>query len=229
MARGHVYFPFLPFPPVVPPTIWPRSRNEFTIPAGLLQSPFFDTAAPAALTYGSAGHIVGHEISHAFDVNGRHYNGRGERADWWSAASKAAYEAKASCFTRLFDTYAPPGLGVNVTVDGALTLPENLADAGGLAAAAVAWRAAVAAGQTGPANARLDVAFTHEQLFFLGYAQTYCRKRTARSMLSRLRTNRHAPGRFRLQGGLSQHPGFAAAFNCARGTPYNPPKRCSLW
>lgn len=122
-----------------------------------------------------------------------------------------------------------PNVGSNVTVDGELTLPENLADAGGLAAAAVAWDTAVAAGKTGPANARLDAAFTPQQLFFLGYAQTHCRKRTVRSTLERLISNPHSPGRFRLQGGLSQHPGFAAAFSCAPDTPYNPPKRCTLW
>lgn len=226
----------MPHPPlplhVVRPPSGPtsaRSRNEFTIPAGLLQAPFFDPAAPAGLTYGSAGHIIGHEITHAFDNNGHRYNGRGERVNWWSDAAAAAYKAKTGCFVRLFDAYTPPGLGANVTVDGALTLPENLADAGGLASAALAWEAAVKAGKTGPANARLDEAFSPTQLFYLGYAQTYCRKRTPRSLLERLSSNRHAPGRFRLQGGLSQHPGFAAAFSCAPATPYNPPKRCSLW
>lgn len=134
-----------------------------------------------------------------------------------------------TAFARLYDTYRPPSLGGNVTVDGSLTLPDNLADAGGVASAALALNAAVAAGQTGPANARLEDAFTPQQLFYLGYAQTYCRKRTPRSLLERLSTNRHAPARFRLQGGLSQHPGFATAFSCAPGTPYNPPKRCSLW
>ncbi|GAB0491675.1 hypothetical protein MMPV_002929 [Pyropia vietnamensis] len=205
------------------------SRNEITIPAGLLQTPFFDLAAPAALTYGSAGHIVGHEISHAFDNNGHRYNARGEWDNWWSDAAAAAYKSKTKCFVKLFDSYVVPGVGANVTVDGQLTLPENLADAGGLAAAAIAWDKAVAAGKTGPANPRLNAAFTPKQLFFLGYAQTYCRKRTVRSMLDRLSNNRHSPGQFRLQGGLSQHPGFAAAFSCAPGTPYNPPKRCSLW
>ncbi|KAK1866202.1 hypothetical protein I4F81_008722 [Pyropia yezoensis] len=167
-------------------------RNEYTIAAGILQSPIFDPAAPAAQSYGSAGFLVGHEITHAFDNRNRR-------------------------------------LGGNVTVDGSLTLPDNLADAGGVASAALALNAAVAAGQTGPANARLEDAFTPQQLFYLGYAQTYCRKRTPRSLLERLSTNRHAPARFRLQGGLSQHPGFATAFSCAPGTPYNPPKRCSLW
>lgn len=207
----------------------PRSRNEYTIPAGLLQSPFFDLDAPAALSYGSAGHIIGHEVTHSFDNRNRRYDERGERRDWWSAASAAAYKKKTDCFSRLYDTYRPPSLGGNVTVDGSLTLPENLADAGGLASAAIAWEAAVAAGRTGAANARLEKEFTPQQLFYLGYAQTYCRKRTPRSLLERLSTNRHAPARFRLQGGLSQHPGFATAFSCAPGTPYNPPKRCSLW
>lgn len=205
-------------------------RNEFTIPAGILQVPFFSPAAPHALTFGAVGRTVGHEITHGFDNRGRRFDGGGLYQKWWTPASEAAFEKKAQCFIDLFNTYVPPDLaGTGLHVDGKLTLPENLADAGGIKASWEAFRARVEARRAGPRNAKLHARFNDDQLFAVGFAQTWCRKYTLPAQRARLADDVHSPGRFRAEGTLSQFPPFAAAFQCRRGARYNPPTRCSLW
>lgn len=204
-------------------------RNEFTIPVGILQVPFFSPAAPHALTFGAVGRTTGHEITHGFDNRGRRYDGRGVYVNWWSAATDAAFETKAQCFVDLFNTYVPPDLAPDLHVDGSNTLPENLADAGGIKASWEAFQARVASRRTGPRNAKLHALFNDDQLFAVGFAQTWCRKYTVAAQRKRLVDDVHSPGRFRAEGTLSQFPPFAAAFKCEVGARYNPAKRCALW
>lgn len=203
-------------------------RNEFTIPVGILQVPFFAPNMPHALTFGAVGRTMGHEITHGFDNRGRRFDGRGVYVNWWSESTNAAFEKKAQCFIDLFNTYVPPDLP-GMHVDGENTLPENLADAGGVKASWEAFQARVAGRKTGPRNAKLHALFNDDQLFALGFAQTWCRKYTVEAQRKRLADDVHSPGRFRAEGTLSQFPPFAAAFKCKSGARYNPPKRCSLW
>ncbi|GAB0489046.1 hypothetical protein MMPV_000262 [Pyropia vietnamensis] len=203
-------------------------RNEFTIPAGILQVPFFSPNAPHALTFGAVGRTMGHEITHGFDNRGRRFDGRGVYTQWWSNSTDSAFEKKAQCFVDLFNTYVPPDLP-NLHVDGSNTLPENLADAGGIKSSWEAFQARVSARRAGPRNPKLHAKFNDDQLFAIGFAQTWCRKYTVEAQRKRLKEDVHSPGRFRAEGTLSQFPPFAAAFKCKAGARYNPAKRCSLW
>ncbi|OSX78852.1 hypothetical protein BU14_0096s0005 [Porphyra umbilicalis] len=204
------------------------SRVEIYIPAGILQSPAFAPSAPHALTFGGIGRTIGHEYTHGFDNRGRAYDGRGLAASWWSPESDAAFYAKARCLVNLFDGYVPPDLPAS-TVDGAHTLPENIADAGGIRSAWAAWQRRSAAGAVGPTNAVLSAKFSNDQLFFLGFAQTWCRRVRVERQAAKLKSDVHSPARFRAEGTLSQFAPFAAAFKCPPGSRYNPPTRCSLW
>jgi len=203
-------------------------RTEYYIPAAILQTPAFNPAAPHALTLGGVGRVMGHELNHAFDSRNRNYDDRGLLVDWWSPASRAAYDERAQCLADLFDTYVPPDLPCS-HVRGKKTVRENQADAGGIRSAWRVWQARKAAGATGPANAVLSAKFTPDQLFFVGVAQTWCRVQSVEKQRGKLHSDSHSPGQFRVEGTLSQFAPFAAAFNCAAGTRYNPLKRCELW
>jgi predicted metalloendopeptidase len=226
-------------------------RNEIVIPAGILRHPFFSDAFPAAMNYGSLGSIVGHELSHGEDDAGRKYDATGRLRDWYSTRSSKAYDEREKCYISLYDTYKPRDLDVHLL--GNLTLGENLADINGVKIAYLAFRNAVAANSSArfsedahewsvrdnaavvaaqaepPPNKVLAHELTNNQLFFVAFAQNYCMLARPDALRVWVTTDPHSPGRFRVQGSLSQTREFAEAFKCRNGSKYNPEQRCNLW
>jgi endothelin-converting enzyme len=157
--------------------------NEIVFPAGIMQFPVFDVNVPQYLSYGAFGSVSGHELSHAFDSTGRHYDQNGNYTDWWTNTTVANFQERADCFVDQYHKYSVPGPdGKPLYVNGKLTLGENIADAGGVSAAFAAWkkREAEMPNENLPG---LDF-FTQDQLFFVSYAGWWCGKSRKESAIS---------------------------------------------
>jgi putative endopeptidase len=196
--------------------------NEMAFPAGILQPPFYTLGANDAVNYGAIGLVVGHELTHGFDDEGRQYDARGNLSDWWSKPVAAEFDRRAECVARQYDGYTAVD---ELKVNGKLTLGENLADLGGLKLAFAAYRAS-RAGQ--PEEAPVG-GFSADQQFFLAHAQAWCGH--ARPELARKRalTDPHSPPRWRVNGPLANLAEFAAAFQCGPGAPMVRAERCDIW
>lgn len=168
--------------------------NEIVFPAGIMQAPvFYDASVPHYLTYGAFGAVAGHELSHAFDSTGSHYDETGNYTDWFDEATAVAFAERTQCFVRQYEEFSVVGpRGVQVPVNGQLTLGENIADAGGLHAAFVAWEGRVAE-RGGEALLPGLGGFTAEQLFFVSYGGFWCGKSTGERAVERIYTDPHAP------------------------------------
>jgi predicted metalloendopeptidase len=186
--------------------------------AGFLQPPVFDPRVDDAINFGGFGGVIGHEISHHFDDEGRKYDVDGNLAPWWSADDVARYQARAQC---LVDEYSRFRIDDGTPVDGRLTLGENIADNAGLR---LAWQAAQPASD-GP---RID-GFTAAQRFFLAWGQIRCENLSPEAARRQVHSDAHAPGRFRVDGVVSNMPELAAAFGCPVGAPMAPATRCRVW
>lgn len=201
------------------------SQNEIVFPAGILQPPFFDVTADDAVNYGAIGTVIGHEITHGYDDQGRKYDAEGNLNDWWSAADATEFDARAHRVELEYNGYAPlPGEFVN----GRLTLGENIADLGGLRLAYQALQRRLA---LEPARRRTVDGFTPEQRFFLAYAQIWrstCRDEEARR---RLAIDPHSPPAFRVRGAVLNMGEFAEAFSIPEGRPMfrSPTDRITIW
>jgi endothelin-converting enzyme/putative endopeptidase len=212
---------------MTPPTVnayYNPAMNEMVFPAGILQPPFFNKAAPDPVNYGAIGMVVGHELTHGFDDEGRRYDAKGNLTDWWTPAVAQEFDRRAECVVRQYAGYESlPGVKLN----GKLTLGENIADLGGLKLAHAAMRAAAEGRPPAPEVAGFDA----EQQFFVGYAQSWCAKYREENLRLRAVTDPHAPARWRVDGPLSNLPEFARAFRCADGTPMVRPaaERCEVW
>jgi predicted metalloendopeptidase len=176
------------------------------------------------VNYGGIGLVIGHEMTHGFDDEGRQFDADGNLKDWWTEADAKAYDARTELVVKQYDGYeALPGLKLN----GKLTLGENIADLGGLKIAYTAFLKSLE-GKAKPAP--VD-GFTAEQRFFLGYAQSW--RFTARDESARLRvmTDPHSPARFRVLGPLSNMPEFFQAFGCGENAPMVRPAalRPTIW
>ena len=200
------------------------SLNEIVFPAGILQAPFFTRGAPDAVNYGAIGMVVGHELTHGFDDQGRKYDGLGDLSDWWSPGVGQEFERRAACVVRQYQGYVAVD---DLRLDGKLTLGENIADLGGLKLAYAAYRASRAGKPPEPPVA----GFTPEQAFFLGHAQAWCT--AIRPEYARLRvvTDPHSPARWRVDGPLSNLLEFRRAFACPDGSPMARvgSDRCEVW
>jgi len=208
-----------------PPTVnayYNPSLNEMVFPAGILQPPFFTRGAPDAANYGAIGMVVGHELTHGFDDEGRKFDAEGNLADWWTPSVGREFERRAACLVEQFQGYEAEG---ETKVDGHLTLGENIADLGGLKLALAAWRASGAGKGAEPPVA----GFTPEQAFFLAYAQSWCTSVRPETARLRARTDPHSPPRWRVDGPLSNLPEFQRAFACPAGSPMVRANRCDVW
>ncbi|XP_012063295.1 PREDICTED: phosphate-regulating neutral endopeptidase [Atta cephalotes] len=198
--------------------------NHITIPAGILQFPFYELGLEA-LNYGAIGAIFGHELTHGFDPNGRFYDGDGNYRQWWTNESILEYSDRTKCFIDHYNTYYE--VEVNDYIDGELTLGENIADNGGLREAVVAykrWKTRHSYESLLPGLTQ----FTHEQLLFLSFAHLWCESYTAISLRWMMRGT-HCPGHVRLQAVLRNSKEFSTAWNCPAGSTMNPLKKCRLW
>lgn len=213
---------------MTPPTVnayYDASKNEIVFPAGILQPPFFNRAAPEAVNYGAIGMVVGHELTHGFDDQGRRYDAEGNLVDWWTPGVSKEFDERAGCIVDQFGGYETlPGVRLN----GELTLGENIADLGGLR---LAFAALQAARRSEPGADAPVAGFSPEQQFFVGYAQSWCAKYREENLRLRAVTDPHSPARYRVNGPLSNMREFAAAFGCAEGTPMVRPaeRRCEVW
>jgi endothelin-converting enzyme/putative endopeptidase len=208
-------------PPWITNAYYSPERNDIVFPAGILQPPFFDEARPAAANYGAIGSVMGHELTHGFDDQGRQYDGTGALVDWWTPAVADEFSRRTACLVQQFGAFEPlPG----VHVDGSLTLGENLADVGGLKLAYAAFHA-----PDGGAGAGAPGFFTPDQQFFIAFAQDWCENDRPAYEADLLRTDPHAPARYRVNGSVANVPEFAAAFRCGAGAALAPANRCDVW
>ncbi|GDX79644.1 peptidase M13 [Deltaproteobacteria bacterium] len=195
--------------------------NEFAYPAGILQAPFFSRDFPAARNYGAIGAVMGHELSHGFDDQGRKFDGDGKMTEWWSPEVSTRYEAQTKCVKEQFDGFA---IADGTHVKGDLTLGENIGDLGGVRASYRAFQAT--AGYKEPTGI---ATLNQDQLFFVAYAQNWCTVSSPQYDKMIVASNPHSPNRFRVLGPLQNLPEFHAAFGCAVGSGMRPAKQCEVW
>lgn len=197
-------------------------ENEIVFPAGILQAPFFDPHADAAVNYGAIGAIIGHEISHGFDDQGRRIDATGAVKDWWTSADAAAFQARAKAFGAQYDSYEPvAGMHIN----GDLTMGENIADMAGLLIALDAYHASLA-GNTAPV---VD-GYSGDQRFFLAFAQAWRSKQRPDSVRAEITSDPHSPAKFRIIGTVRNDDAWYTAFNVTTGTYYlKPDDRVRIW
>jgi predicted metalloendopeptidase len=199
------------------------SLNEIVFPAAILQAPFFDVAAEDAVNYGAIGAIIGHEISHAFDDQGCKYDSEGNLNNWWTAEDQAAFHRKSAHLVEQFSEYSPLS---GKSVNGELTLGENIADLSGLSIAYKAWRLSLQ-GDEAPV---IDN-WTGDQRFFMGWAQSWQRKYRDAELIQRLLVDPHSPSMYRSNGPMSNFDPFYTAFQVQPGDAmYRPPQnRIRIW
>ncbi|MBP1624338.1 MAG: endothelin-converting enzyme, partial [Acidobacteria bacterium] len=208
---------------MTPPTVnayYNPLENNINFPAGILQPPFFDRKGDDGPNYGGIGAVIGHELTHGFDDQGRQFDAKGNLSDWWTAGDSKAFEERAQCFV---DEYSQFVAVDDVHVNGKLTLGENTADNGGVRIALMAYLA-------GPAKkAKTIRGFTPEQRLFLGWGQVWCQNSTPESERLQAQSNEHSSPRFRVNGVVRNMPEFEKAFQCKPGSAMAPEKRCRVW
>ncbi|KAK4207820.1 hypothetical protein QBC37DRAFT_432880 [Rhypophila decipiens] len=188
--------------------------NTIFINAGFAQTPIFHSDLPSYTLYGGLGVVIGHEITHGFDTTGKAFDERGALRNWWDNSSATAYEEKAECFVDQFDKFQVPIPGDKVAnVSGLKTLGENIADAGGLSASFKAWKA-LSDGEKDSKNLPGLENFTHEQLFFLSWANSWCAVIDPETSEQILLGDNHAPDRYRIIGGVQNSREFKETWNC---------------
>ncbi|KAF6826254.1 endothelin-converting enzyme [Colletotrichum plurivorum] len=197
--------------------------NEIVFPAGIMQFPVFDVDVPAYMSYGAFGSVAGHELSHAFDSTGRHYDQNGNYTDWWTDDTVKAFEQRAQCFIDQYSDFTVPGPDDKpLHVNGRLTLGENIADAGGLSASFQAWKRR--AHERPNKNLPGLEHFTQEQLFFVTYSNWWCGKSRKDTAINHIYTDPHAPKWARILGTMSNSREFKESFQCKDKKP-----TCQLW
>jgi putative endopeptidase len=200
------------------------SRNEIVFPAGILQPPFFYLDGDDAVNYGAIGVVIGHEITHGFDDQGRKYDKDGNLKEWWTKQDSARFEERAQKVVAQYNNFV---VFDSLHVDGRLTLGENIADIGGLAISYDAYLMAIG-GKPAPADIN---GFTHTQRFFLAYSQVWSQNIRDKELIRRLKEDVHSPGEFRVNGALFQHDEFYKAFDisAAHKLFLAPEKRAYIW
>ena len=214
---------------MTPPTVnayYNPNMNEIVFPAGILQPPFFYANADDAINYGGIGAVIGHEMTHGFDDQGRQFDAAGNLRDWWTPESAAKFKERSQAIVKQYNEYEPlPGLHVN----GDLTQGENIADLGGVKLAYAALQKALEKNPQARAG-KID-GFTPDQRFFLSFATIWKSKQRDEDLKLRLNTDPHSPAHYRVDGPLSNLPEFQKAFNLPDNCPMvrAPDKRVNIW
>ncbi len=198
-------------------------KNEIVFPAAVLQPPFFDLSAEDAVNYGAIGAVIGHEIGHGFDDQGRRFDGDGKLRDWWTPEDETEFQKRAKLLIEQFNGYSPlPGMNVN----GELTLGENIGDLGGLSIAYKAYRISLG----GKSSPTID-GLSGDQRFFMGWAQAWRAKAREEYLRRQVLADPHAWAEFRANGPLGNIPEFYAAFGVKPGDKLfiAPEKRVKIW
>ncbi|XP_034527088.1 membrane metallo-endopeptidase-like 1 [Ailuropoda melanoleuca] len=202
------------------------NRNQIVFPAGILQPPFFSKEQPQALNFGGIGMVIGHEITHGFDDNGRNFDKNGNMLDWWSNFSAQHFQEQSECMVHQYGNYSWD-LADNQNVNGFSTLGENIADNGGVRQAHKAYLKWMAEGGKDQQLPGLELSY--DQLFFINYAQVWCGSYRPEFAIQSIKTDVHSPLKYRVLGSLQNLAAFADAFHCAQGTHMHPHERCRVW
>nr|XP_035945490.1 membrane metallo-endopeptidase-like 1 isoform X6 [Halichoerus grypus] len=202
------------------------NRNQIVFPAGILQPPFFSKEQPQALNFGGIGMVIGHEITHGFDDNGRNFDKNGNMLDWWSNFSAQHFQKQSECMIHQYGNYSWD-LADNQNVNGFSTLGENIADNGGVRQAYKAYLKWMAEGGKDQQLPGLELSY--DQLFFINYAQVWCGSYRPEFAIQSIKTDVHSPLKYRVLGSLQNLGAFADAFHCAEGTHMHPHERCRVW
>jgi endothelin-converting enzyme/putative endopeptidase len=207
-----------------PPTVnayYDPSMNTINFPAGVLQPPLYDSKEDDAPNYGDTGGTIGHELTHGFDDEGRQFDGQGNLRDWWTPADAKGFEDRINCQR---DQYAGYVIVDDIHINSKLTSGEDVADLGGTLLAYLAWKK-----QTAGMNLETKDGFTPDQRFFIGYAQWACENNRPENLRVSAVTNPHSPGKYRVNGIVSDLPQFQQAFACKAGQPMVSAKACKIW
>jgi endothelin-converting enzyme/putative endopeptidase len=210
-----------PYPPMTVNASYNPLQNNITFPAGILQPPFFDNQADDALNYGAIGAAIGHELTHGFDDEGAKFDPDGNLKDWWTSKDKEEFEKRTSCIK---DQYADYNALPAVKLNGKLTLGENTADNGGLRIAYMALQDSLGGKDPAPIDG-----LAAQQRLFLGFANVWCQNRT--DQISRYLANidPHSPGKWRVNGTVSNMPEFREAYHCKPDAAIVRQNACRVW
>ena len=210
---------------MTPPTVnayYNSQMNDINFPAGVLQPPLYDPKLDDAPNYGNTGSTIGHELTHAFDDEGRQFDGQGNLKDWWTPEDAKKFEERVQCVR---DQYAQYTIVEEIKINSKLTSGEDVADLGGTLLAYIAWKDAVAGQHLEPVDG-----FTPDQRFFIGFAQWACENERPENLRANAITNPHSPGKYRINGIVSNMPEFWKAFNCHEGNPMvRGAQACKVW
>ena len=200
----------------------PARRTTSTSPPASCSRRSTAPSADAAVNFGGAGAVIGHELTHGFDDQGRQFDAQGNLRDWWTADDAKAFDERASC---VVDQYAGYTAVDDVKLNGKLTLGENTADNGGLRLALMAYLASARRRRRPKVARRLHAGAA----LFLGWAQVWCENRRPKTSACRRRPTRTRPGRYRVNGVVSNMPEFQKAFSCKADAPMVRAKSCRVW
>jgi putative endopeptidase len=201
------------------------SYNEIVFPAGILQPPFFDKNMDDAVNFGGIGLVIGHELTHGFDDQGRKFDPTGNLRDWWTEQDGKEFEKRVSCVADEYSSFVAVD---NMHLNGRLTLGENTADNGGARVALAALEQMIADDKTGKESQKID-GFTPEQRFFLGFGRVWCEKQRPENLRMQVSTNPHSPGKYRVNGVVQNMPEFQKAWGCKAGQPMVAENACHVW
>ena len=211
---------------MTPPTVnayYNLQMNDINFPAGVLQPPLYDAKMDAAPNYGNTGSTIGHELTHAFDDEGRQFDAKGNLKDWWTNEDADQFMKHADCVVNQYGQYV---IVDDIKINSKLTEGEDVADLGGTILAYNAWK------QDTKGMTLTDAdGFTPDQRFFIGFAQWACENQRPENLRVSAVTNPHSPGRDRINGVVVNMPEFAKAFGCKAGQPMVKPddKVCRVW
>uniref|UniRef100_A0A8B9VW84 Neprilysin n=1 Tax=Anas zonorhyncha TaxID=75864 RepID=A0A8B9VW84_9AVES len=195
-------------------------------PAGILQPPFFSASQPKSLNYGGIGMVIGHEITHGFDDNGRNFNENGDLVDWWTEESARNFKELSQCMVYQYGNFSWDLAG-GQQLSGINTLGENIADNGGVRQAYRAYQNYVK--KNGKEKLLPGLDMNHQQLFFLNFAQVWCGTYRPEYAVNSIKTDVHSPGKFRVIGSLQNSQEFSEAFSCTTKNYMDPTKKCRVW
>jgi putative endopeptidase len=208
---------------MTPPTVnayYDPQMNNINFPAGILQPPFFYNNVDEAVNFGGIGMVIGHELTHGFDDQGRQFDAHGNLKDWWTPKDAEEFQQRAACIA---DEYGGFSVAPGAFVNGKLTLGENTADNGGVRVALMALLNTI-----GNKTAKIDD-YTPEQRFFLSFGQIWCENGREEALRMLVQTNEHSPPEFRVNGVVVNMPEFQKAFSCKPGQPMAPEHACHVW
>jgi endothelin-converting enzyme/putative endopeptidase len=208
---------------MTPPTVnayYNPQMNDINFPAGVLQPPLYDPKLDDAPNYGNTGSTIGHELTHAFDDEGRQFDAQGNLKDWWTPEDAKAFEERIQCVR---DQYAQYTIVDDIKINSKLTSGEDVADLGGTLLAYLAWKDA------DPNDAQPVDGFTPDQRFFIGFAQWACENQRDENLRANAIVNPHSPGKYRINGIVSDLPQFQRAFKCGDNAPMVRTKACKVW